>query len=59
MEINMVNMFYGDGDHQKNMGYTDSQLCAFRSYRFASICDNEIMSFMHTVEVERSIPHKF
>ena len=55
----MVNMFYGDGDHQKNMGYTDSQLCACRSYRFTSICDNEIMSFMHTVEVERSIPHKF
>ena len=45
MDINMVNMFYGDGDHHKNMGCTDSQLCACRSYRFISICDNEFLAY--------------
>ena len=50
----MVNRFYGDGNHQKNMGYTDSQPCAcysdsqpcaFRSYHFTSICDKEFYAY--------------
>ena len=41
----MMNRFYGDGDHVKNMGCTDSQLCACRSYRFTSICDNEFSAY--------------
>ena len=41
----MVNRFYGDGDHQKNMGYTDSQPCACRSYHFTSICDKEFYAY--------------
>ena len=41
----MVNRLYGDGDHQKNMGYTDSQPCACRSYRFTSICDKEFYAY--------------
>ena len=41
----MVNRFYGDGDHQKNMGYTDSQPYACRSYRFTSIYDKEFYAY--------------
>ena len=41
----MVNMFYGDGYHQKNIGYTDSQPCACRSYHFTSICDKEFYAY--------------
>ena len=41
----MVNRFYEYGDHQKNMGYTDSKPCACRSYRFTSICDKEFYAY--------------
>ena len=41
----MVNWFYGDGDHQKNMDYTDSQPCACRSCRFTSICYKEFYAY--------------
>ena len=41
----MVNRFYGDGDRQKNMGHTNSQPCACRSYRFTSICDKEFYAY--------------
>ena len=47
MEINMVNKFYGDGDHHENKGHTDSQLCACHSERFTTTCD--------IVEVERPL----
>ena len=54
MEINMVNRFYGDGDHQKNMGYTDSQSCACRSYRFTSIYDKEFYAYGITRMIDPS-----
>ena len=41
----MVNRFYGDGDHQKNMGYTDSRPCSCCSHRFTSICDKEFYAY--------------
>ena len=50
----MVNRFYGDGDHQKNMGYTDSQSCACRSYRFTSICDKEFYAYGRSRMIDTS-----
>ena len=49
MEINMVNRFYGDGDHQKKWAilihnHVLAVLIVLLQY--------EIKSFMHTVEVE-------
>jgi len=56
IETNMVNMFYGDGDHHKTWAilihnYVLTVLVVLLRY--------VIMSFMHTVEVEGTIPHKF
>ena len=50
----MVNRFYGDGDHQKNMGYTNSQPCACRSYRFTSICDKEFYAYGRSRMIDTS-----
>ena len=50
----MVNRFYGYGDHQKNMGYTDSQPRACRSYRFTSICDKEFYAYSRSRMIDPS-----
>ena len=54
IEINMVNMFYGDGDHHKNMDHTDSQLCACRSHHFTSTCNNEFFAYGRSRTIDPS-----
>ena len=54
MEINMVDRFYGDGDHHENMGHTDSYLCVCCSDHFTSTCDNEFSAYGNSRTIDPS-----
>ena len=45
MEIDMVNMFYGDGDHHKNMAILIHNYVLVVLNRFTSLSDNEFYAY--------------